>query len=267
MQTTCGSLQPWLNYTEEPNAHLTKSAAWLGQLGLTAGRGLLSHTASLLGGNLGTGGLLKAIGGLLGGSHTITRMGANGKLVKKLIPMDKLQGKLGWKERLGQRMSLAGEGLTRWTNKLHRKYMHSVDDLTGSHKNWKGRALRFGLIGPAALAAPIAYSSWAENPNNKDSVAAQPAKALKFAWDYSSIPGLVNVGLQKGMEAYGNSMQKATLDGAEIASKLINYELANQPRAAYLAGIYNPAYFATRTDSAVQSYLQQLRQASLTNNV
>lgn len=267
MQNTRGSLQPWLNYTEEPNVHLTKSASWLGQLGAAAGRGLLSHTASLLGGSLGTGGLLKAIGGLLGGSHTITRMGTNGKMVKKLIPMDKLQGKLGWRESLGQRMSLAGEGLTRWTNRLHRRYMQSVDDLTGSHKNWKGRALRFGLIGPAALAAPVAYSSWAEDPKNKDSVVAQPAKALKFAWDYSSIPGLVNIGLQKGMESYGNSLQKATMDGAEIASKLINYELANQPRAAYMAGMYNPAYFANKTDAAVQSYLRQLRQMSLANNV
>lgn len=267
MQNTCGSLQAWFKYAEEPSAQLTKSASWLGRLGSVAGKGLLSHTASLLGGNLGTGGLLKAIGSLLGGSHTITRMGTNGKMVKKLIPMDKLQGKLGWRANLGQRISLAGEGLTRWTNKLHRNYMRSVDDLTGSHKNWKGRALRFGLVGPAALAAPVAYSSWAEDPKNKDSIAAQPAKALKIAWDYSSIPGLVNVGLQKGMEAYGNSMQKATMDGAEIASKLINYELANQPRAAYMAGLANPAYFANKTDAAVQAYLRQLRQMSLANNV
>lgn len=200
---------------------------------------------------------------MLGGSHTVSRMATNGQMVKKLIPMSKLQGKLGMKEALGQRLSLWGDDLTRWTNKLHRKYMRSVDDLTGSHKNWKGRALRFGLIGPAALAAPVMYSGWAEDPKNSNKLLAQPAHALKKLWDYGSIPGLVTTGIQKGTEMYGKSMQKATMDGAAVASKLINYELANQPRAAYLAGMYNPAYFASKTDAAVQNYLQQLSQLQL----
>lgn len=239
--------------------YMTKSSSFL----TAAGRGLLSHTASLLGGSLGTGGLLKAVGHMLGGSHTVSRMATNGQMVKKLIPMSKLQGKLGMKEALGQRLSLWGDDLTRWTNKLHRKYMRSVDDLTGSHKNWKGRALRFGLIGPAALAAPVMYSGWAEDPKNSNKLLAQPAHALKKLWDYGSIPGLVTTGIQKGTEMYGKSMQKATMDGAAVASKLINYELANQPRAAYLAGVYNPAYFASKTDAAVQNYLQQLSQLQL----
>jgi hypothetical protein len=239
---------------------MTKSSAWLGALANAAGKGFLSHTASLLGGSLGTGGLLKAIGSLLGGSHTVTRMSASGKLVKKLIPMNQLKGKLGWKDSIGQQLSLWGDDLTRWTKKLHRRYMGSVDNLTGSHKNWKGRALRFGLIGPAALAAPVVYSGWAEDPKNSNKALAQPAHALKKLWDYGSLPGLVATGVQKGSELYGKSMQKATMDGAAVASKLINYELANQPRAAYLAGVYNPAYFASKTDAAVQNYLKQLNQ-------
>lgn len=229
------------------------------------GNGFLSHNASILGGKLGTGGMLNLLGKLFG-AHTKSVVDpATGKLVKKLLPMDQLHG-ASFLNRIGQRLGLAGDKLTNWTNKLHNNYMQSVRDVTGSEQNWKGRLLRFGLIGPAAIAAPMAYAGWGDKAENSDKLLAQPAKAINTAWHYGNIPGLALTGISKGTKLYSDSLKKSTLDGAAIASKLINYELANQPRSAYLAGVVNPALFAGKTDESVQRFLQQLNNINLTDN-
>lgn len=226
------------------------------------GRGLASHTASILGGSWGTGGLLNVIGGILG-KHTRSVFDPKtGKFVRQLIPLDEVKGKLGILDGAGHRIAAAGDKLTKWTDKLHKNYMKSVDDVAGSHTNWKGRALRFGLIGPAAIGGPILYTSWADAPAQKGDPKAIPGKAMNLAFSYGSIPGLVATGIQKGLSAYGDSLQKATSDGAAISSKLINYELANQNRMAYLAGVLNPELFATKTDNAVQQYIKLLNEKS-----
>lgn len=253
-----GGLSAW---TKPATQDFNKSASFLN----AALKGFGSHTASLLGGAWGTGGLLKAIGNLLG-THTKSVVNPKtGKLVKKVIPVKDLNGKLGLLDGAGQRLSTWGDSLTRWTEKLHKNYMRSVDRAIGrpgGHKSFGGRAFRFGLVGPAALGAPIAYTMWAEKPENTNKVLAQPAKALNIAYN-ASIPGLATTGIMKGMELYGKQMQNATTDGAAIASKLINYELANQNRLAYMGGVANPAGFARAVDDKVQAYIDQLKNTSL----
>ena len=236
---------------------LQKSAG-LGAILAMGGKGALSHTASILGGSWGTGGLLNLIGRILG-RHTKSYFDPKlNKYVTKLLPMSEVRGKLGILDGVGHRLSAVGNRLTKWTEKLHKNYMKSVDDVTGSHKNWKGRALRFGLIGPAAIGGPIVYTSWADSPEQADNLAAAPGKAMNLAFHYGSVPGLIATGLQKGFSTWGDKLQQATVDGAAISSKLINYELANQNRMAYLAGVLNPELFANKTDAAVQQYIQAL---------
>lgn len=229
------------------------------------GSGFLSHNASILGGRLGTGGMLKLLGKLFGAHTKSVTDPVTGKLVKQLLPMDQMQG-ASFLNRLGQRLSLAGDKLTNWTGKLHRDYMQTIKDVAGSEKNWKGRLLRFGLIGPAAIAAPMAYVGWGDKAENADKLVAKPSKLISAAWRYGNIPGLAITGISKGTQLYGDSLKKTTMDGAAVASKLINYELANQPRAAYLAGALSPALFANKTDESVQKFLQQINGINLTEN-
>lgn len=236
-------------------APLTKQASFL----KAYLNGLVSHTAGLAGGKLGTAGLLTGLGRLMGASSKPVLK--NGKLVQELLPMHLVKGKLGFLGSLGQRIGLAGQKLNKWTEGLHKKYMQSLDDAlggAGAHASKKGKLLRYGLIGPTAIAAPIGYSMWADSDANKDKLLAAPGRAYTKFLHYGTPLGLAAEGSSRLGTGIKNMMEEATADGASAASKLINYELANRSRLDYLGGVLSPERFATGVDDAVQDYLTQL---------
>lgn len=222
-------------------------------------RGLASHSASLAGGKLGTAGLLTGLGRLMGAvSKPVLK---DGKLVKELLPMHAVKGKIGLMGNLGQRIGLAGQKLNKWTEGLHNKYMKSLDEALGeigAHASKKGKLLRYGLIGPTAIGAPIGYTMWADSDKNKDKLLAKPGLAYMKLLQYGTPLGLASTGTSKLGEGLKNMMQESVSEGASAASKLINYELANRSRLAYLGGVLSPERFATGVDDAVQEYLTQL---------
>lgn len=236
-------------------APLTKQASFL----KAYLNGLVSHTAGLAGGKLGTAGLLTGLGRLMGASSKPVLK--NGKLVQELLPMHLVKGKLGFLGSLGQRIGLAGQKLNKWTEGLHKKYMQSLDDAlggAGAHASKKGKLLRYGLIGPTAIAAPIGYSMWADSDDNKGKLIAAPGRAYTKFLQYGTPLGLAAEGTSRLGTGIKNMMEEATADGASAASKLINYELANRSRLDYLGGVLSPERFATGVDDAVQEYLTQL---------
>lgn len=100
------------------------------QLGKTLGRGMISHTASGLGGSLGVSGLSRGLGKIIGAGRKIVEKLPDGTEIIKPMKNE------GWgfgaiRGRVGQGLERFADKLDDWTNTAHQKYMRSVDHLTG----------------------------------------------------------------------------------------------------------------------------------------
>jgi hypothetical protein len=135
----------------------------------------------------------------------------------------------------------------------------AINSSLGRNSGW-GKFYRYGPGGITAVGLPIAYGMWSMEDDHKHPAAkalALPGKAIESVWTYGTPIGLGMTAVTKGMEAYSDSLRRATEEGARMSSKLISHQLANQGRGAYLYALANPKEFAKQVDAISQQYIDQ----------
>lgn len=178
-------------------------------------------------------------------------------LISETLGGDKATGILSLIGNLGTRLSKGGDKLVKWGDDLDNWYKKDLFAGTLGEKGklsfLKRNALRF-----AAGATPLGVAP-AATYFGDDSAAGKSLGVLNNVINYGSPAMLAMNGVIKGMEAYGNSMNNATLDGAALGAGLVAGKLAETNPVAFLGGTVSPTRFARKVNNIAQAELNMLR--------
>lgn len=178
-------------------------------------------------------------------------------LISETLGGGNSRGVTGFLGSLGTRLSKGGDKLVKWGDDLDAWYKKDLFKgslgETGKLNSLKRNALRIAAgITPFGIAPAAEYFG-------DDSAAGKSFGLVNNVINYGSPAMLAMNGVLKGMEAYGNSVNNATLDGAALGAGLVAGKLADTNPLLYIGGAMSPKNFANKVNNIAQTELNMLR--------